>query len=68
MDYLKRGIKSVHMMANLILPLFFGSPFNIFSELYEILSMYWAGYQFNSSGFGICIWLVRLWVGKPIPL
>ncbi|MCP4139821.1 MAG: hypothetical protein GY755_05940 [Chloroflexi bacterium] len=46
-----RDRKFAHLIANLILLLFFASLFSVFSELYEFLSKYWAGYQFDSSGF-----------------
>ncbi|MBT7781705.1 MAG: hypothetical protein HN741_02140 [Anaerolineae bacterium] len=46
-----QGKKSAHLIANLILLLFFASLFSVFSELYQFLSKYWAGYQFDSSGF-----------------
>ena len=45
-----RHRKSVHLMANLILLLMFASFFSVFSELYEFISKYIAGYQFDSSG------------------
>lgn len=45
-----RRRKSVHLLANLILLLMFASFFSVFSELYEFVSKYIAGYQFDSSG------------------
>ena len=39
-----------HLLANLILLLMFASFFSVFSELYEFISKYVAGYQFDSSG------------------
>jgi ABC-type multidrug transport system fused ATPase/permease subunit len=45
-----RGNKSVHLIANLILLLMFSSFFSVFSELYEFVSKYVAGYEFDSSG------------------
>lgn len=45
-----RGSKSAHLAANLILLLMFASFFSVFSELYEFVSKYIAGYQFDSSG------------------
>jgi hypothetical protein len=45
-----RGSKSAHLIANLILLLMFSSFFSVFSELYEFVSKYIAGYQFDSSG------------------
>jgi hypothetical protein len=46
-----RENKSAHLVANLILLLMFSSFFSVFSELYEFVSKYIAGYQFDSSGF-----------------
>ena len=46
-----RRSKSVHLAANLILLLMFSSFFSVFSELYEFVSKYVAGYEFDSSGF-----------------
>ena len=43
--------KSTHLISNLILLLMFASFFSVFSELYEFVSKYVAGYQFDSSGF-----------------
>ena len=51
------SLKSVHdnkfgyLVANLFLLVFFSSFFSVFSELYEFISKYVAGYQFDSSGF-----------------
>ena len=45
-----RANKSAHLVANLILLLMFSSFFSVFSELYEFVSKYVAGYQFDSSG------------------
>jgi hypothetical protein len=45
-----RRRKSVHLTANLLLLLMFASCFSVFSELYEFISKYIAGYQFDSSG------------------
>ena len=42
--------KSAHLISNLILLLMFSSFFSVFSELYEFVSKYIAGYQFDSSG------------------
>jgi hypothetical protein len=39
------------LAANLILLLLFASFFSVFSELYEFISKYVMGYQFDSSGF-----------------
>ena len=39
------------LFFNLFLLLFFSSFFSVFSELYEFASKYFAGYQFDSSGF-----------------
>lgn len=44
------GNKSAYLVANLILLLMFSSFFSVFSELYEFISKYVAGYQFDSSG------------------
>jgi hypothetical protein len=43
--------KSGYLTANLFLLAFFASFFSVFSELYEFISKYAAGYQFDSSGF-----------------
>lgn len=40
-----------YLTANLFLLIFFSSFFSVFSELYEFVSKYAAGYQFDSSGF-----------------
>ena len=40
----------IHLLANLVLLLMFASFFSVFSELYEFISKYVAGYQFDSSG------------------
>lgn len=45
-----QGSKSTHLLANLALLLMFASFFSVFSELYEFVSKYIAGYQFDSSG------------------
>ncbi len=42
--------KSTYLAANLILVLMFASFFSVFSELYEFVSKYYAGYEFDSSG------------------
>jgi len=47
---LSQGRKSTHLLANLVLLLMFASFFSVFSELYEFVSKYIAGYQFDSSG------------------
>jgi len=44
-----QGRKSTHLLANLVLLLMFASFFSVFSELYEFVSKYIAGYQFDSS-------------------
>ena len=44
------GRRSTHLLANLVLLLMFASFFSVFSELYEFVSKYIAGYQFDSSG------------------
>ncbi len=41
----------VSLLANLVLLFFFASAFSVFSELYEFVSKYVMGYQFDSSGF-----------------
>lgn len=46
-----RANKSAHLVANLVLLLMFSSFFSVFSELYEFVSKYVAGYEFDSSGF-----------------
>ena len=43
--------KAGYLIANLFLLTFFSSFFSVFSELYEFVSKYIAGYQFDSSGF-----------------
>ena len=45
-----QGRKSTHLLANLVMLLMFASFFSVFSELYEFVSKYIAGYQFDSSG------------------
>ena len=40
-----------HLLSNLVLIFFFSSAFSVFSELYEFVSKYIMGYQFDSSGF-----------------
>lgn len=47
---LSRESMSTHLLANLVLLLMFASFFSVFSELYEFISKYVAGYQFDSSG------------------
>lgn len=42
--------KPAHLVANLVLLLMFSSFFSVFSELYEFISKYVAGYEFDSSG------------------
>ena len=67
--------KSTHLISNLILLLMFASFFSVFSELYEFVFKYVAGYQFDSSGFdtwvdimanlgGAFLGYSALWVGK----
>ncbi len=46
-----RNNKAGYLAANLFLLVFFSSFFSVFSELYEFISKYAAGYQFDSSGF-----------------
>ena len=43
--------RGIHLLANLTLLFFFASAFSVFSELYEFISKYVMGYQFDSSGF-----------------
>jgi hypothetical protein len=50
LKFASNGRKSTHLLANLILLLMFASFFSVFSELYEFVSKYSAGYQFESSG------------------
>ncbi len=72
-----RSVNSVvnltHLLANLTLLFFFTSAFSVFSELYEFVSKYVMGYQFDSSGFdtwldimanmgGALVGYVLLWV------
>ena len=45
-----RESKVTHLLANFVLLLMFASFFSVFSELYEFVSKYIAGYQFDSSG------------------
>jgi hypothetical protein len=45
-----RGKQSASLAGNLILLLLFASFFSVFSELYEFVSKYVMGYQFDSSG------------------
>lgn len=45
-----QGRKPTHLLANFVLLLMFASFFSVFSELYEFISKYAAGYQFDSSG------------------
>ncbi len=67
--------KSTHLVANLVLLLMFASFFSVFSELYEFVSKYIAGYQFDSSGLdtwvdimanlgGALLGYLILWVWK----
>jgi ABC-type multidrug transport system fused ATPase/permease subunit len=49
LDRVRAG-KIDHLIANLILLLLFASFFSVFSELYEFVSKYVMGYQFDSSG------------------
>ncbi len=42
--------KATHLLANFVLILMFASFFSVFSELYEFVSKYVAGYEFDSSG------------------
>ena len=42
--------KATHLLANFVLLLMFASFFSVSSELYEFVSKYMAGYQFDSSG------------------
>ncbi len=46
-----RANKFGYLVGNLFLLIFFSSFFSVFSELYEFISKYAAGYQFDSSGF-----------------
>ena len=43
--------RGTHLLASLTLLFFFASAFSVFSELYEFVSKYVMGYQFDSSGF-----------------
>jgi len=43
--------RGTYLLANLVLLFFFASAFSVFSELYEFVSKYVMGYQFDSSGF-----------------
>lgn len=43
--------RSRYFLANIILLIFFSSFFSVFSELYEFVSKYIAGFEFDSSGF-----------------
>lgn len=45
------GNKPALLAANLLLLVLFASFFSVFSELYEFVSKYVMGYQFDSSGF-----------------
>lgn len=45
-----QGRKSTHLLSNFVLLLMFASFFSVFSELYEFVSKYIAGHQFDSSG------------------
>jgi ABC-type multidrug transport system fused ATPase/permease subunit len=74
-----RAKKSTHLLANLVLLMLFASFFSVFSELYEFVSKYVAGYEFDSSGFdtwldilanlaGAYVGYIGLWLwkyGKP---
>jgi ABC-type multidrug transport system fused ATPase/permease subunit len=42
--------RPVHLVANLLFLLLFTSFFSVFSEMYEFVSKYFAGVQFDSSG------------------
>lgn len=46
-----RDDKAALLAGNLVLLLLFASFFSVFSELYEFVSKYVMGYQFDSSGF-----------------
>ncbi len=46
-----RGNNAALLVGNLVLLLLFASFFSVFSELYEFVSKYVMGYQFDSSGF-----------------
>jgi len=43
--------RGAHLLGNLTLLFFFASAFSVFSELYEFVSKYVMGYQFDSNGF-----------------
>ncbi len=45
-----RASKSAHLLGNLALLILFASFFSVFSEVYEFVSKYIAGYEFDSSG------------------
>ena len=45
-----RESKSAHLLANLVLLILFACFFSVFSEVYEFISKYIAGYEFDSSG------------------
>ncbi len=46
-----RGQPGLLLLGHLLLLLLFASFFSVFSELYEFVSKYLLGYQFDSSGF-----------------
>jgi len=50
LKHASNGSRSTHLLSNLLLLLMFASFFSVFSELYEFVSKYIAGYQFDSSG------------------
>ena len=68
-------VNLTHLLASLTLLFFFASAFSVFSELYEFVSKYVMGYQFDSSGFdtwldimanmaGALVGYVILWITK----
>ena len=68
-------VNLTHLLANLTLLFFFASAFSVFSELYEFVSKYVMGYQFDSSGFdtwldimanmgGALVGYVGVWIVK----
>ncbi len=54
-----RAGKALHLLSNLFLLLLFSCFFCIFSELYEFVSKYYAGFQFDSDGLDT--WLDMLY-------
>jgi hypothetical protein len=69
------GRSGALLAANLVLLLLFASFFSVFSELYEFVSKYVMGYEFDSSGFdtwldilanlaGALVGYVGLWAVK----